>query len=71
MAALGCIEEATRLRLDEAQGYSIGFYSKVSSRRTTKVANLGCIVKAFNPLTSADLGCIVKVTHLRLDYDHD
>ena len=69
MADLGCIVKATRLRLDEARGYSTGFYSKVSSRKTTKVANLGCIVKASNPLTSVDLGCIVSDTRSRLDYE--
>ena len=67
MADLGYIVKATRLRLDEARGYSTGIYLKVSSRKTTKVANLWCIVKAYNPLTSADLGCIVKVTRTRLD----
>ena len=67
MAALECIAEATRLRLDEARGYSTGFYSKVSSRKIAKVANLGCIVKASNPLENADLWCIVLDTRSRLD----
>ena len=67
MANLGCIAKATRLRLDETRGYLTGFYSEVSSRKTTNVANLECIVKASNPLTSADPGCIEKVTRSRLD----
>ena len=41
-----------------------------SGLNQSKIANLGCIVKASNPLSRTVLGCIVTDPQLRLGEDH-